>query len=327
MRPKTSTRQLVLPLLVLCLTVFAVPITGAAPNGSGNTSTERDVNESASKAKAPSNTHTLVIKATGKPVTYTVSASKKIRISSNKNESIDSVQGTSATGHVGKKRGKNKSKDNTDVVTYRGYIESFQAQGNNVRVFLDGKRVPPSVLAANHIRISSPKKESKKKSQPTKYKISVSGRAIPGESTNKKDTTKNGTIRGQITRNSDSFYFTGKLTSFSGSEKAIFFINGQKYSGDENTVSQPSTPTSTSSQTAPSTGAPETATDSQSMPALPTVTDSITANASDGDPSSNGGSGSSSGSGFIYGLVGGVVAIGLAVCGTILYFRPRKRRW
>jgi hypothetical protein len=324
MKPNTSTGQLVLlSLFVLGMTVFVVPISGAAPNGYENTSAVRDVNESASTAKTTQNTHTLVIKATGKPVTYTVSASKKIRISSNNNESIDSVQGTSITGRVGGKRGKNK--DTTDVVTYRGYIESFQAQGNNVRVFLDGKRVPPSVLSANHIKISSSKNKSEKKSQPTKYKISVSGRAIQGESTNKKDTVKSGTIRGQVTESSDSFYFTGNLVSSSITGQAIVFINGQKHSGDKNPNPQPSIPTSP--QTAPSTGAPETATDSQSMAPSPTTTQSMAANASGDDPSSNGDSGSSSGSGFIYGLVGGVVAVGLVVFGTILYFRPRKRRW
>jgi hypothetical protein len=307
------------------MTVFAVPIAGAASNGYENASIERAVNESASTAKAAPNTHTLVIKTTGKPITYTVSASKQLSISSNKNESIDSVQSTSVTGRVGGKQGKDKNKDTTDVVTYRGYIESFQAQGNNVRVFLDGKRVPPSVLSANHIKIRSPKNKSKKKSQPTEYKISVSGRAIRGESTNKKDTAKNGTIRGQITGDSDSFYFTGKLTSSSVPEQALVFVNGQKLSEAENSNSQSSTPTSP--QTSPSTGAPETATDSQSMAPSPTTTQSMAANASGGDQQSNGGSGSSSGSGFIYGLVGGVVAVGLVVFGTILYFRPRKRRW
>jgi hypothetical protein len=331
--------SVLLSLLVIGLTVAAVPVASAGSSGYENVAIGKDVHQSASAVKNTSKNHTLVIKTTGGSVTYSVSASEKISISSAKNESVDSTQGMSVTGRLGKK--KKKSKDTTDVITYSGYIESFEhrSNGNDIRVFLNGKLVPPAVLTANHIRISSPKTASGNKSQFAQYRVSVSGRIIKGESTEKKDTAKAGTIRGRINGGEDSFYFTGNPTSISGSGQAVVIVNDQKFSTDQNGNSKPSTTPEPSSTEANTPGEP---TDSQQETQTEVSRDSMgtnpaTQSADDtgknqnstgpGDSSSNDGSGSSSGNGFLYGLAGGVLVMGVLGFAALKYIRPRRRRW
>jgi hypothetical protein len=327
--------SVILSLLVIGLTIAAVPVASAGSSEYENVAIGKDVHQSASAAKNTSKTHTLVIKTTGGSVTYSVSASEKISISSAKNESVDSVQGMSVTGRLGKK------KDTTDVITYRGYIESFEhrSNSNNIRVVLDGNLVPPAVLTANYIRISIPKTVSGNKSQSPQYQISVSGRVIKGESADQQDTAKSGTIRGQIKGGEDSFYFTGNYKSASFDRRAVVFVNGQKLSADQNGASQPSpTPEPQSTET----NAPGEPTDSQQETQTEASGDSMGTNPATqsadntgkaqnstgpGDSSSNGGSGSSSGNGFLYGLAGGILVMGVLGFAALKYIRPRRRRW
>lgn len=356
-------RSVLLSLLVLGMTC-AVPIASASPGAYESPSTAKAIQSNTSK-NAPS-THTLVIKTTGPPVTYTVSASKKISISSAKNESLDSSRKTRVTGRLGGIKGKNtkkkknmkntekkrtvkknnnknsknkgnnikkkKKKDTTDVVTYRGYIKSLDLGNNskNVRVLLDGKSVPPEVLTANHIRISSPKTVSGNKSQSARYRIPVSGRAVKGESTEKQDKVKAGTIRGRINGDSDSFYFTGSSGSLSFDGEVVVFINGQKLSGSQNNASPPTPQTGSSPVT---DSKQKTQLGGDTMGNNPTTETTVTGDSmventdTPNGSSSNGGSGSSAGNGFLYGLAGGFLVMGSLGFAVIKYLRPRQRRW
>lgn len=331
-------RSILLSLLVIGLTC-AVPIASAPPSEYENPSPAKAIQSNTSTAKNASNTHKLVVKTTGSSVTYTVSASKKISISSGKNESVDTTQGTTVTGRLGKTKSKKKkkSKDTTDVITYSGYIESFQyrGNGNDIRVFLDGKLVPPEVIAANHIRISSPKTASGNKSRSARYQVPVSGRAIMGESTEKQDTAKAGTIRGRINGDSDSFYFTGNSGSLSFDGEVVVFINGQKLTGGQNQGARPPTPqtgSSTDSQQMTQTDVSGDSMGSNPTKRTPITGDSMAEKTKTNTPSgssSNGGSGSgsSSGNGFLYGLAGGVLVMGVLGFVAVKYFAPRDRRW
>lgn len=355
-------------LLVVGLTVLSLPImigSVTAPPAQGNssntTSTPTATNTPAKNTQtkntpakktstANSTTHTLVVKTAGKPVSYVVHASRKI---DGETAEGDTIQGTSLTGHLGGPPGKNSSNDTKDVIKYQGHIETFQHRGKDMRLFLNGQRVSPSVLADNHVTISRQNATGANK-QPIHYRINVSGRAILGESTEKQDTinvTRNGktnhtVIRGRITNNIDSFYFTGNVASASIDKSANVKLNGKSVSNltkmsnkkvkktpAPTVTPTPGTSPSTSGPRSKTTGAtgteirvgPNMGTDTEAGSGRGTSVPSPGTAANGNDASSD--SSSSSALSFLLSIVGGLFVIGTLVVAAVWYLRPRQRRW
>lgn len=359
-------------LLVVGLTVLSLPITiggVTAPPTQGNTSNATSTqtatktsttntpakktsttNTPAKNSSAKKSTNTLVVKTVDKPVTYVVHASQKLK-GENTNGKI--IQGTRLTGNLGGAPWENSSNDTKDTVTYQGYIETFQHRGNDIRLFLNGQRVSPSVLADNHVTISRQNVTGANK-QPVHYRINVSGRAIMGESTEKQDTinvTRNGktnhtVIRGRITNNIDSFYFSGNVTSASIHKSVNVKLNGQSVSNltkmSNKKMKKPPSPTVTPTpSTSPSTSGPvsktsgETGTEMMGGPTMGTDTEAgsgggtsvpssgTAANGSD----ASGDSSSSSALSFLLSILGGLFVIGALVVAAVWYLRPQQRRW
>lgn len=274
----------------------------------------------------PENTsdeHTVVIETTDEPVQYTISASGSV--SGDSGES-DTVQGQTLNGRVGGVPWDNTTNDTEDTIRYTGYIETFQHRGDDLQLRLDGQQISPAILSANYLRIVHPNSSNDASTTPINYEISVTGDAVPGESTEDQDGTtaqngSNGTlIQGQLDDQSDSFYFSGNTTVRSFDQQALVFVNGQNV-----TVSDTpnETPTSTAaSPTATSTASPPTTTTSETpvpepttdLPSTSDVNETVSSDSSD------------SVFGFLMRLVSGFVVIALAVSVAWYYF-PRQQRW
>jgi hypothetical protein len=161
-------------------------------------------------------THTLVITAqNGSGGSYTVTSSNTLQLKRGEQRDYQ-LGGPRVSGTVG-------GGDSTDVIRYRGHIESFQADGS-IRVTLDGHQIAPAVLGGQHIQIT----RAENASAPIRYHFGVTGRASPGEGVEQADTVTGTQIRGRV-RDTDSLYFTGTITndSISVSGPAQIQINGQ----------------------------------------------------------------------------------------------------
>lgn len=309
----------IIPLALLTLAVLGLSVvavgSAAPPADQANTS-------SAQSEK----THTLVIKkTTGKPVRYAITASKGITGETAEN---DTIQGKSLSGRVGPYPWQNKSNDTKDVINYIGHIQSFQIQGGDAQVLLNGQRVQPSVLDDNYIEIRNPNANGTSK-QPVQYQITVTGDAIGGEKAEKKDTTnatkKNAktnstTIRGRLTDRADSFYFGGNITSSSFDGQAHVFINGQRASvtkptATPTTTSTPSPTVTENKPPATSTTVSERRTDSR----VTTTTTSANITSATTTNSSN--------SELFISVVGGIFLLLVVAFSTLWIFSPRERRW
>jgi hypothetical protein len=318
-----SRRSILLIIFVTFLTVVSVPIISTAAGVS-----ETTPEETASK------THTLVIKTVGETVTYRATASGDIHfVTQEKHDSR--TMGSGVSGNLGGVPW-DPTNDSKDIIKYTGYIQGFQFRGEDIRVFLDGERISPEVLAAQHIQISYPKTHSGNNPQPIQYRITMTGRAALGEGTEKNDKANRIIIRGQISNDSDSFYFTGDINpgSVTISGPARIRINGQK--SEVFIQNDPKTPTPTPRQTSTPTPTPiltttlSTETDSRPMSTdihTSTPTTTTVANTTGSLPSGGSSSPSSSGNGFLSGLIGGIVVVGALMFAVFKYFGPKQRRW
>lgn len=301
---------------VLFVVVSVVALSGAVAAVAGPST----VDQTAPPQNA-SDERTLVIETTGEPVQYTLSASGSV--SGDPGES-DTVQGRTLNGRVGGVPWNNTTNDTEDTVTYTGYIETFQYRGDDLQLRLEGQQISPATLSANHLRIVRPNSSN---DTTINYEISVTGSATPGESTEDQDGTtadngSNGTlIHGQLSDQSDSFYFTGNTTVTSFDQQALVFENGQNVTASGTTNETPtgtpdsSTPTVHPSPTT-STPPPQTTALERTSPLQPTT-----------NVNGSGSSGSSSSAlGFLLRLASGVVMVALVAVAAWYYF-PKQQRW
>lgn len=349
---RSRSRQAVIPLVVVFSILTGSLVLVALPAASApSTATDTPItNETVSHAvQSERLSHTLVIKTTGDPVSYSITASESI--SGQTDEMIDSISGTTFTGQLGGTP-YNESNDTKDVIRYEGYIQTLEYRGNDIQIFLNGRRVPPDVLTANHIRLSYPSR--KNGTQPIQYRIATSDRVIPGEFTEKTDRsqTSNNEMDGLLTQSDvDTFYFTGKVTESSFTAPPQIAINNQtvpRGEPDHFASATPDPPPTTGTPTAdtPTTNTPATGTptaDTPSVTSTPTAggtpktttTDTTgttgnsatTTDRSDSSAASAPQSPPESGGGFLLGIVSGGVVMGTVVVAVFLYFRPKKRRW
>jgi hypothetical protein len=164
-------------------------------------------------------THTLVITVqNGSGGSYTVTSSNTLQLKRGE-QSDYHLRGPRISGTV-------DGSDSTDVIRYRGHIESFQADGS-IQVTLDGRQIAPHVLGGQYIQI----RRSGNASQPVRYQFSVTGQVSPGALAEQTDTVTGNRIHGHV-RDVDSFYFTGTITndSISVAGPAQIQINGQNAS-------------------------------------------------------------------------------------------------
>lgn len=355
-------------LLIVGLTVLSLPImiggvtVSAAQGNTSNTTstaTPTTTNTPATETNtatttndtAKNTTNTLVVKTKDKPVSYVVHASG--RIEGETAEKGDTDQGTRLTGKLGGAPGTNSSNDTKDVIKYQGHLETFQHNGDDLRLFLNGQRVSPSVLADNHVAISRENTSGAKK-QPIHYRINVTGQAIKGESIEEQETinvtrkgkTNHTIIRGRLTDDMDSFYFTGNVSATSINNSANVSLNGQPVSNltkmSNKKMKNPPSPTLTPTASNPlitsgpiSKTSGGTGTDTSGESGTGTQTGagsgrdtsapatSTAANAGDASPDSD----SSSALSFLLSIVGGLFAVGALVFAAFWYLRPRQRRW
>lgn len=301
------------PVLIVVVGVVALSGVSVAVVGPSTTVDQTTPPQNASDE------HTLVIETTGEPVQYTLSASGSV--SGDAGES-DTIQGKTLNGRVGGVPWNNTTNDTKDTVTYTGYIETFQHRGNDPQLRLEGQQISPATLSANHLQIVRPNSSN----GTINYEISVTGNATAGESTEDQDGTtanngSNGTlIRGQLSDQSDSFYFTGNTTAKSFDQQALVFVNGQNASETANETPKgtpnSSTPTVHPSPTTTSASPPQTTALERTTP-VQSTTDANGSGSSDS---------SSSVLGFLLRLASGVVVVALAVSAVWYYF-PRQRRW
>jgi hypothetical protein len=260
-------------------------------------------------------THTLVITAQTGSGSYTVTASTGLQLT--RGEQTDyQLGGPRVSGTVGE-RG-----DSTDVIRYRGHIESFQADGS-IRVTLAGRQIAPRVLGGQYIQIS----RAGPATQSVRYQFGVTGQSSRGALAEQTDTVSAQRIHGRVRDQADSFYFTGTITndSITISGPATVMINGQP--AEVFLTHEPPTPTATPTPTptpsvtatpspspAPSSGSPT----ARRSPSL-TVTPSPSPNAPPRSPDTSPSSGLFAGQ-FVVGLVGGLLVIGVGVM-VMLAFR------
>jgi hypothetical protein len=348
---RSRLRRVVIPVAVILviligsLALVALPATSAPPSAITGTHTTNETASLAVQNGSPS--HTLVIKTTGDPVSYSITASEGI--SGKTDELIDSISGTTFTGQLGGTP-YNKSNDTKDVIKYEGYIQTLEYRGNDIQIFLDGRRVPPDVLTGNYIKLSYP--SDKNGTQPIQYRIATSDSVIPGELTEKTDRsqTSSDEMKGQLTQSDvDTFYFTGEVSEFSFTAPPQISVNNQSVPLGEpdhfaSATPDPPPPTGTPTTNTPATNtpAPETsATNTPTVVSTPTVGDTpkttttdttgssvtTTTDRSDSSAASASQSPPESGGGFLLGIVSGGVVMGTVVIAVFLYFRPENRRW
>ncbi len=213
--------------LAVLLMASAVVVCAGAPSSTvwGQESTPGEISSTNQE------THTLTIESTNGSVQYMVSASEWI----NTTESEEAApQGTRLSGRVGPLPWNESRADTKDTIEYRGYIETFQFDGDGVRVFLDGNRVDPEILRANHLEIRPDNGSSG--GAPIEYTVHVDGVLSAGESAEDDDNiidviSQNTTaVEGTVRDSSDAFYFTGALQNRSVTQNGTLVVNGRTVS-------------------------------------------------------------------------------------------------
>ncbi|WP_330631932.1 hypothetical protein [Halocatena halophila] len=176
-------------------------------------------------------THTITIESTNGSVQYVLSASEWINSTENEGAA---PQGTRLSGRVGSLPWNESTADASDTIEYRGYIETFQFNGDGIQVYLDGQQVDPEIISANHLEIRANNGTSGE--APVEYTVHVDGVLSAGESADEDDNiidviSQNTTaVDGTVSDSSDTFYFTGAIQNRSVTQNGTLLVNGRTVS-------------------------------------------------------------------------------------------------